>query len=81
MSSFKTISKILADFLADILRSKELLSNKAVHLFLQSQLSLEHIKDNVDGVRDDEVVETLDKVLGDERRLQRDGFRDLFGPT
>ena len=60
---------------------RELLSNKAVHLFLQTQLSMEEIRENVEGVRDDPVVESIDKVLGDDRKVEREGFMSLFGSS
>ena len=57
------------------------MSNKAVHLFLQTQLSMEEIRENVEGVRDDPVVESIDKVLGDDRKVEREGFMSLFGSS
>ena len=58
---------------------RELLSNKAVHLFLQSPLSVADIRDNVEGRRDDEVALSPAEVIRDDRKVSRQGFGDLFG--
>lgn len=79
VSSYKTISNALATFLSEIIKQRELLSNKAVHLFLQSTLSVSSIRDNVEGRRDDEVAVDPREVIKDDRMISREGFGSLFG--
>ena len=62
-----------------IIKQRELLSNKAVHLFLQSSLSVSSIQDNVEGRRDDEVAVDPREVIKDDRMISREGFGSLFG--
>lgn len=61
------------------MKRRELLSNKAIHLFLQSALSVSNIRDNVEGRRNDEVAVDLRHVITDDRNISREGFRSLFG--
>ena len=94
VSSYKTISNGIATFLSEvikiivnflnwffikIIKQRELLSNKAVHLFLQSTLSVSSIRDNVEGRRDDEVAVDPREVIKDDRMISREGFGSLFG--
>jgi len=44
---------------AQVLQDRQLLSNKALHLFLQTRLSMEAIRDNLEGLRDDEILEQM----------------------
>ena len=81
MSSYQTISTYLATFLAGVLKEKELLASKALHLFLQTQLSIDKIIDNMEGRRDDEVVVEKSKIVKDERSNAKDGFGGVFGMT
>ena len=62
-----------------VLSLRELLSNKALHLYLQSRLSMENIKQNVDGKRDDDVALAVTDIIRDERNIAREGFGVLFG--
>ena len=55
------------------------MSNKAVHLFLQTQHGMDIIRDNVEGRRDDDVAVTVDRILHDDRKISRAGFGSLFG--
>ena len=66
-------------FSIKIIKQKELLSNKAVHLFLQSTLSITNIRDNVEGRRDDEVAVDPRHIITDDRKIAREGFGSLFG--
>jgi len=77
--SYHTISTHLATFLAGILAEKQLLSNKALHLFLQTQLTMEKIIENMEGKRDDEVVVAKSKIIRDDRNNAKEGFGSLFG--
>ena len=61
------------------MKRREFLSNKAIHLFLQSTLSVSNIRDNVEGRRNDEVAVDLQDVITDDRNISREGFRSLFG--
>lgn len=54
---------ILATFLTECVATQEFLSNKALHLFLQTQLSVTRIKENMDGRQDDEVDDQACAVL------------------
>jgi len=81
VSSYQTISTYLATFLAGVLKEKELLASKALHLFLQTQLSIDKIIDNMEGRRDDEVVVEKSKIVKDERSNAKDGFGGVFGMT
>ena len=77
--SYHTISLHLATFLTGVLAEKQILSNKALHLFLQTQLSMEKIKEKLDGKRDDDVIADKNKVFKDDRKNAKDGFGALFG--
>ena len=57
-----------------MLRERQYLSNKALHLFLQTSLSWEKIMMNMQGIRDDQV--NKDKDIG---RKNNVGFRQIFG--
>jgi len=48
----------LGYFLKSIISNKKLLSNKVIQLFLQSNVSQEILQENIDKVRDDDVVRT-----------------------
>ena len=62
--SYPTVSLHLAAFLTGVLAENQILSNKALHLFLQTQLSMVMIKENMDmeGKREDNVVVAKDRV-------------------
>jgi len=77
--SYNTISLSLATFLAGVMAERQLLSNKALHLFLQTQLSIEKIIENMEGKRDDEVVVAKCKIVKDDRNNAKEGFGGLFG--
>ena len=79
VNSFHTISLNLATFLAEVLTEKQLLSNKALHLFLQTQFPIERILENMEGKRDDEVVVAKSKIIKDDRNNAKEGFGSLFG--
>jgi len=79
VSSYKSISVAMAHFLAEIIKQRELLSSKALHLFLQSPLSVSAIRDNVEGRRDDEVAVDPEDIITDDRKISREGFGSLFG--
>ena len=61
-------------FSIKIIKQKELLSNKSVHLFLQSTLSISIIRDNVEGRRNDEVITDLRHVITDKQKNISGGF-------
>ena len=77
--SYPTVSLHLAAFLTGVLAENQILSNKALHLFLQTQLSMEMIKENLDGKRDDDVIADKNKAFIDDRKNAKDGFGALFG--
>jgi len=79
ISSYPYISLQLANFLSGVVAEKELLSNKALHLFLQTQLTMEKINDNLEGKRDDEVLLPKSKIVRDDRNNAKEGFCALFG--
>ena len=66
---------VLAEFLADVITTREHLANRALHLFLQTSISLEDIKLNIKGLRNDEVPNF---PLVDKRNNSRDGFSQIF---
>ena len=66
---------ILAKFLADVIATKEHRANRALHLFLQTDLSLEDIRLNIEGLRNDDVP---DFPLVDKRNNSRNGFSQIF---
>ena len=68
--------EIFAKFLSSVLHERQYLSNKALHLFLQTNLSLERIQQNLDGVRDDDVPTN---PLVDRRSNSKNGFNLIFG--
>ena len=61
------------------MKRRELLSSKAIHLFLQSAQSVTNIQDNIEGRRNDEVAVDLRHVITDDRNISREGFGSLFG--
>jgi len=81
VSSYQTISTHLATFLAGVLKEKELLASKSLHLFLQTQLGIDKIIDNMEGRRDDELVVEKSKIVKDDRNNAKDGFGGVFGRT
>jgi len=64
----------LATWLTAVLTSRLQLSNRALHLFLQTQISMDRILENSEGVLDDQVVDSRW-----ERPTSKDGFHTLFG--
>ena len=66
---------ILAKFLGDVITIKEHRANRALHLFLQTSLSLEDIKLNIEGLRNDDVP---DFPLVDKRNNSKNGFSQIF---
>jgi len=81
LSSYQSICSSLALFISEVLSLRELLSNKALHLYLQTRLSMEDIKENVEGKRDDDVALAVADLIKDERNVAREGFGGLFGGT
>merc|ERR1719242_819760 len=79
VSSFKWRNQQLCSWLASILASPQFLSSRALHLFLQTSHSINRIQENIEGRRDDQVVPDKEKVLGDTRNNNREGFRGVFG--
>lgn len=79
ISSVRWRNQQLANFLAAVLSSKQFLSCRALHLFLQTGLSMARVVDNLEGRRDDQVVVDKDKVLSDTRTNSREGFMGVFG--
>jgi len=70
----------LVTFLGLIVSNYQFLSSRALHLFLQSHHSMENIKQNIDGKRNDEVIVEKSKVLlQDTRTNSKEGFSALFG--
>ena len=59
-----------------VLSTPEYLSNKAVHLFLQTGLSVDKIRLNIEGLRDDDVPAF---PIVDKRTNSRNGFSEIFG--
>ena len=68
--------EILSEFLTAVLRERQYLSDKALHLFLQTSLSWEKIMMNMEGVRDDQVTRDYIK---DTRGNRKSGFKQIFG--
>eukprot|EP00092_Neocalanus_flemingeri_P027817 GFUD01030197.1.p1 GENE.GFUD01030197.1~~GFUD01030197.1.p1 ORF type:complete len:174 (+),score=39.57 GFUD01030197.1:37-522(+) len=56
ISSKEYVSQELARFLFGVLTQKKLLSSKALHLFLQTNYSMDIIMLNCEGVRDDVIA-------------------------
>ena len=59
---------VLARFTQQLLSVREYLSSKALHLFLQTGLSIEKIRLNIMGLRDDDVPSN---PLVDKRKLEK----------
>ena len=74
--SYQKQCEIYAQFLLQVLSIREYLSNKAVHLFLQTNLTLEKIRLNIEGVRDDDVPQF---PIVDKRDNSKNGFSEIFG--
>jgi len=66
--------EILSEFLSAVLRERQYLSNKALHLFLQTSLSWEKIIMNMEGIRDDQVNKEEET-----RKKNITGIRQIFG--
>jgi len=79
LSSYKYRSESLASFLSLVVKEKQLLSDKSLHLFLQTNLSMERIKENLVGLKDDEVLVSTKKLVSDTRTNSREGFQQVFG--
>merc|ERR1712117_27897 len=75
--SFESQCEAFADFLQHVLETSDYLSSKALHLYLQTNLSLEDIDLNVRGERDDEVCPDPDPYK-DKRTISNDGFSEIF---
>ena len=58
MSNSQTKLSELSTFLAKVISCQDLLSNKALHLFLQTELCIDHIQQNLEGLRDDQIKRT-----------------------
>merc|ERR1712012_988651 len=69
----------LCAWLASLLVSPQFLSSRALHLFLQTSHSVPRILENIEGKRDDQVVPDKEKMLGDTRNNNREGFKGVFG--
>ena len=63
-------------FTQELLTHRGYLSSKALHLFLQTGLSIENIGLNLKGLRDDDVPSY---PLVDKRNNSRNGFSQIFG--
>jgi len=74
--SHQDLCKLFAVFLQKVLSIREYLSNKTVHLLLQTNLTLNQIDLNIQGIRDDEVPSF---PLKDTRNNMKIGFSDIFG--
>lgn len=79
VSSIKWRNEQLAAFLASVLTSSQFLSSRALHLFLQTDLSMRRVRENIEGRRDDQVRPDKEEVLGDTRDIARVGFQGVFG--
>ena len=62
IKSDQTRLEEFAAFLQKVLVHKQLLLNKIVQLFLQSHLSVELIQENLEGNRNDEVIEKRPRI-------------------
>ena len=69
-------AEVLARFTQQLLSTREYLSSKALHLFLQTGLTIEKIRLNIQGLRDDDVPTF---PLVDKRNNSRNGFSEIFG--
>lgn len=69
-------AQVLARFTQELLSTRGYLSSKALHLFLQTGLSIEMIGLNLQGLRDDDVPSY---PLVDKRNNSRNGFSQIFG--
>lgn len=58
LQSKRAQADLLASWLAEVLVNRELLSNRSLHLFLQTELSMKLITANAKGERDDQVIST-----------------------
>jgi len=76
LSSTQKQCDTLARWLQQVLSTPEYLSNKAVHLFLQTGLSVDKIRLNIEGLRDDDVPAF---PIVDKRTNSRNGFSEIFG--
>ena len=63
-------------FTHELRSTREYLSSKALHLFLQTGLSIQKISLNIQGLRDDDVPSF---PLVDKRNNSRNGFSQIFG--
>lgn len=79
VSSIKWRNEQLANFLRTILSNNQFLSSRALHLFLQTGLSMEKVRDNLEGKRDDEVIVDKSILLRDTRTNSKEGFSSVFG--
>ncbi|XP_023340860.1 uncharacterized protein LOC111710902 isoform X1 [Eurytemora carolleeae] len=66
----------LTSWLSQVLVDRQLLSNRALHLFLQTVLSIERIVENAYGRHDDQVDPC---ILVDTRKNRKEGFHGIFG--
>ena len=66
----------ISRFTHELLSTREYLSSKALHLFLQTGLSIQKISLNIQGLRDDDVPSF---PLVDKRNNSRNGFSQIFG--
>ena len=66
----------ISRFTQELLSTRGYLSSKALHLFLQTGLSIENIGLNLQGLRDDDVPSY---PLVDKRNNSRNGFSQIFG--
>jgi len=76
----KTKIQEIANFLSKVFSSQVLLTSQVLHLFLQTQLSVEFIQENLDGKRADEICP--DKLETKENSPKKEnistGVRGLF---
>lgn len=80
VSNNKTKVQELATFISTVISNRGLIDSRVLHLFLQTQLSLDFIQENMDGKRSDQV--SPEKVKGKENSPNQDnicaGMKGLF---
>merc|ERR1712226_1121574 len=77
LTSPARVAARLAAFLAAVLGQREYLCDKALHLLLQTSLSVQRIQRNLEGLVDDDVHQP--DHLVDDRTNSRSGFQQIFG--
>jgi len=67
----------LASWLTGVLTDRQLLSNRSLHLFLQTSYSMERILENAEGYRDDQVS----RKQYSSSSVESPGFKTIFGSS